>query len=168
MKNFKLSRILAAEFTAAMVLLAAAGNALPTTHFVDANSTNATPPYTNWASAATNIQDAVDAAVVDEQIVVTNGLYASGSRSNTFGPNRVVVDKPLALRSVNGPSATTIVGSSSVFPVRCVYLTNGASLSGFTLTRGGNPYVGGGAFCASSEVVISNCVVSSNSAWVMG
>ena len=30
--------------------------------YVDLNSTNATPPYTNWSTAAKDIQSAVDAA----------------------------------------------------------------------------------------------------------
>src|SRR6266403_1662292 len=34
-------------------------SALADMHYVDVNSTNATPPYTNWTTAATNIQDAV-------------------------------------------------------------------------------------------------------------
>jgi len=65
-------------------------------HYVDLNSTNATPPYTNWTIAATNIQDAVDAAVAGDEIVVTNGIYASGQRivGGDFTPNRVTADKP--------------------------------------------------------------------------
>jgi hypothetical protein len=132
---------------AAGPLLAIVGNTVAATHYVDVNSTISSPPYTNWATAATNIQDAVDAAVPGDEITVTNGRY-----------NRVSVGKPLSLRSVNGPESTIIDGGGSG---RCVYLTNGASLSGFTLTNGfvyGN--AGGGLLCGSGNSVVSNCVVT--------
>ena len=162
MNNLNHSRILAARLFAAALLLVSAGSALAAVRYVDVNSTNATPPYTNWATAATNIQDAVDAAVAGDEIVVTNGIYATGGRTiDGTTTNRVAVDKPLSLRSVNGPQFTTIDGGHSN---RCVYLTNGASLSGFTLTNG-RAHVGGGLWCESTNAVVSNCVVSGNSSF---
>src|SRR5215471_21468817 len=84
-------------FTASLLL---AFNTFAATLYVDQNSTNATPPYTSWATAATNIQDAVGAAVAGDDVVVTNGTYAGG----------VSINKPMIVRSVTGAEFTTIAG----------------------------------------------------------
>jgi hypothetical protein len=117
-------------------------------------STNPVPPYSNWETAAMNIQDAVDAALPGEAVLVTNGVYAGG----------VAAAKPVMLLSVNGPEPTVIDGGGSV---RCVSLVNGASLSGFTLTDG-IADSGGGVWCESSTAIVSNCVLAANSAYSGG
>jgi hypothetical protein len=127
-------------------------SALAGVHYVDVSSTNATPPYTNWATAATNIQAAVNTAVTGDEVVVTNGIYSP-----------VYVDKPLVLRSVNGPQSSIIDGQRISFEP-CAVLTSGTSLSGFTLTGG---YVdsavgGAGVYCESATAVVSNCIVTDN------
>ena len=101
--------------------------------YVAAGSLNPLPPYLSWATAATNIQQAVDATGPGAEIVVANGVYGGG----------LVVANPLALRSVNGPKVTVINGGGTN---RCVSLTDGASLTGFTLTNGYATY-GGGVWC---------------------
>ena len=73
--------------------------------------------------------------------------------------NRVLLDKPLSLRSVNGAQFTTISGGG----LRCAYVANGATLSGFTLA-GGSAAVGAGLCCESLNVVVSNCVLVANRA----
>ena len=67
-----------AKLLASALLMAKVGSALAAVHYVDVNSTNATPPYASWATAATNIQDGVDVAASGDEIVVTNGIYRNG------------------------------------------------------------------------------------------
>jgi hypothetical protein len=149
------------------------------TLYVDVNSTNPIPPYSDWSSSAQTIQDAVDAATNGDLVLVTNGVYQTGGRV-VYGAltNRVVVTKPLILQSVNGPAFTAIQGFQQSYgpaAVRCIYLTNGAILSGFTLTNGGTLTVsdstdsrGAGAWCESQSVLITNCIFGGNKSWGSG
>ena len=71
-----------------------------------------------------------------------------------------------------------IQGDTGSGAVRCVYLISNTMLAGFTLTNGqtaASGYVndkqvqsGGGVFCESSSVVVSNCVLVGNSAYIQG
>jgi hypothetical protein len=150
--------------------------------YVDAGSGNPTPPYVSWDTAATNIQDAIDAAVAGDLVLVTNGVYGFGGRV-VYGviTNRVALMKPLVVQNVNGPNVTVILGrqipnqtgpfgnTNGFLSLRCTYVTNAAVLSGFTLTNGGTWFQasdardrsGGGAWC-ETNAMISNCTIVSN------
>ena len=179
-RNFR--TITPARFLAATAALglALALNTSAGVLYVDLNNASPVLPYASWATAATNIQDAVDAASPGDQILVTNGVYQTGGRvvSPYLLTNRVAVTKPLSLQSVNGPAVTVIQGyqmpgvTNGTSAIRCVYLTNGASLTGFTLTNGAtrnfgdsyNEQSGGGVWCESTRAVLSNCMLAGNAA----
>ena len=129
--------------------------------FVDLNSTNATPPYTNWVTAATNIQDAVDVAQPGDTVLVTNGVYAAGSRGvlGLLTINRLVIDKAITVQSFNGPQETLIDGARTF---RCAYLGTNAILSGFTLKNGYTAADEGGGVWSKSSGVATNCVFTGN------
>jgi hypothetical protein len=151
----------------------------PPLSYVDPGSTNPVTPFSSWETAATNIQDAVDAVIFGARIVVTNGAYRSGGRV-MYGSlsNRLAITKPVVVESFNGPAVTLIEGNPGVgdTAVRCVYLTNGATLRGFTLLSGatraaGDSYKeqsGGGVWCESTNALVADCVLVSNSASLLG
>jgi len=167
---------------AAGSLVCAALAASATTRYVNLKNPAPAPPYTSWSGAATNIQHAIDQAVAGDEILVTNGVYATGGRT-VFGTmtNRVAINKAVTVRSVNGPLLTIIEGrvvagtTNGDGAIRCVYVGPNAVLSGFTLTNGhtradGDYYQeqsGGGAWCETSGVV-TNCTLSGNSAYYSG
>ncbi|HEX4645102.1 MAG TPA: hypothetical protein VH598_05785, partial [Verrucomicrobiae bacterium] len=144
------------------------------TLYVSLTSTNPTPPYADWSTAATNIQDAVDASSSSDWVWVTNGVYQFGGRLVSSASNRVAVTKAVTVASVNGPQATVILGTTgggNRSSVRCAYLTNGATLAGFTLTNGvfpagqfagAVPSRGGGVFCQSVAAMLTNCIITAN------
>lgn len=164
-------------------LLFFATNVFAKVHYVDLNSTNPTPPFSDWSTAATNIQSALDLATNGDMVLVTNGIYQVGGR---IGPgsltNRVVVSSGVTLQSVNGPAYTTILGyqvpgtTNGVSAIRCAYLNDSAVLSGFTLTNGatfpGLPaqpdWFGGGVYCGTYNAIVTNCVIAGNASAVEG
>jgi hypothetical protein len=146
------------------------------------NSPNPSPPYTNWLMAAHSIQEAINTAVAGDTVLVTNGVYATGGRAVSGSlTNRVAIDKAITVQSVAGPAVTVIVGAAAPGggngdgAVRCAYVGTNAVLSGFTLTNGHTRASGdltterngGGIWCADSGVV-TNCVLTSNSASAYG
>jgi PKD repeat protein len=153
-------------------------SALGVTHYVNLSNPAPSSPYTSWATASANIQNAIDVSSAGDLILVTNGLYQTGGRVIYGTSNRVAVTKAVAVQSVNGPATTVIQGwqvPGTIFgnaAVRCVYLTNNASLSGFTLSNGATwntgdsvqQQSGGAVWCASTSAVVSNCVLVANAA----
>src|SRR5205807_1248815 len=89
--------------------------------------------------------------------------------------NRVALTKAITVQSVNGPAVTSIEGFQTpgsingAVSVRCAWLTNRATLSGFTLTNGATLSTtpdnnGGGAFCWSTNATLTNCLIFGNAA----
>jgi len=126
--------------------------------YVWQDSPNPTPPFTNWATAAHSITNAIAAVAPLDQIVVTNGTY----------PGTLNIDKPLTLVSVNGPQVTIInagYNSGPAFDSGSVTLVDGASLSGFTVTNGSGAPNGAGVWCLTTNAFVTNCVISGNASW---
>lgn len=134
-------------------------------------------PFTNWVTAATSLQAAVDASISGDFIWVTDGVYRAGATITPGGmlSNRVVITNDITLQSVNGRDVTIIEGTGPLGSnaVRCVYMAAG-TLRGFTLTNGFTQTAGtqtldrcgGGVFAVSGRV--EECLISGNAAGYSG
>ncbi|NCC94921.1 MAG: choice-of-anchor D domain-containing protein, partial [Opitutae bacterium] len=126
-------------------------------HYVSHWGSNV-PPYTSWETAATNLMDAVNVASNGATIWVSNGVYRTGSGTGGGLDARVMLTRPLVLRSVNGASNTFIEGAAhsrdeplGPGAVRGVYMTDGV-LDGFTLRHGHTDSGGGESANAGAGV----------------
>jgi len=96
--------------------------------FVWQTAPSSGPPYTNWNSAATNIWDAVNAALDGETVWVTNGTYGL--------TNAITITKGITLRSVNGKLVTTLTRGTAN-GIRLLILSNSSVVvDGFSVTNG--------------------------------
>ncbi len=155
------------------------------THYVVLNNPGAESNYTSWATAAANIQDAVDAAAASDVVLVSNGTYNAGGRTEGAYTltNRVLVTKVLELRAVSTNPADTIIegaadpdgiNGNGPAAVRALRLTvTGAKIVNFTI-RNGHTQTNGdiaaeqsgggilGHWPSVSNCVIENCGARAN------
>jgi hypothetical protein len=162
-----------------VVLAAAVARTHAATYYVNATNPSPTYPYTSWATAAQTIKDAVGAALPGSTVIVAAAYYQTDWGVMPTGNirSRVVVNKPLTLKSASGASNTYIVGASSpsgwygcgASAIRCVsVVTSDVHVIGFTLSGGHTltsgvsdvDQCGGGAWVATecARVVFQDCI----------
>lgn len=150
----------------------------PTVYVARAGSNTSRYPYSTWGTAASNIQDGVNAAVPGATVLLSNGTWMIGAD--------VMLTNAITVTSLNGPSATIISSSTRAFFVdhpgaivdgfflrhtgqysgigNVVYLRFGTVrncfLTGGNLNSGGSGTGGAGAFVLYG--MISNCTVYAN------
>ncbi|HOW96688.1 MAG TPA: choice-of-anchor Q domain-containing protein [Kiritimatiellia bacterium] len=142
----------------------AVGASAQTTRYVVPVNPGAAAPYTNWVTAATNVQDAVSAATAGDTVWVSNGTYYLGSP--------LEITKGVTARSVNGFEATVLDAQYPVRTNRCLYMNHPAGVvDGFTVRGGHAPgdyfdfpgNCGGGVFFNNGGCV-RRCRITGNSA----
>ena len=166
---------------AVLLLLSFTALAVPQTLLVDVKSQAANPDGQSRATAYPTIQAAIDAANVDDTVLVYPGEYKTGSKTGldydsskgSSDAARVVVWKRLTLKSVEGRDGTLIVGAKAFSSnkltesgtVRCIEVTPDAAksvISGFTLASGGSCVSGGaGIKCPDDKrVYVCDCSIT--------
>ena len=138
-------------------------NCIGATHYVSTNGAGQSP-YTNWANAATNLQDAVNVArtnAAPRTVWVSNGTY--------YLANQVTVDSTVTVASVNGRDVTIVDGNYPNVTNRCFNLSKEAILDGFTVRNGcALSSGGGGIYGNNAGTRVQNCRIIANIATNQG
>ncbi len=108
-----------------LFLLAAAVWADAATNYVSVHGAH-TLPFDTWATAATNVEAAIDAALSHGTVVVSNGIYACN----------VVLLRAVTLRSAAGPQATILDGGQRGAVITCADPAGEIVIAGFTIQNG--------------------------------
>jgi len=130
--------------------------------FVVSTNPLAEPPYTNWIMAATNIQNAINAATNNDTIWISNGVYLLTNQITLSS----VSNNYMLIRSVNGPEVTIIDANNYAgkpMTNRCLNIGSAGNntFSGLTFANGRTTKPGGGVAFAQTTI-ISNCIFISN------
>ena len=136
-------------FRAALISLFITSTALATTWTVDDDG----------KADFDNIQDAIDAALDGDEIIVMPGTY-TGSGDYAVNMN----GKAILLRSQNGAEDTIISGQGQRVVIHCGNNETASTIiSGFKIIDGNSTF-GGGIRCSVASPIIENCIFENNMA----
>ena len=169
-------------FTMPLTNITLTANYLLLTAYADATRPDDSGIGNSWLNAKKTIQAAVDSVAPGGLVLVTNGVYSTGSTTtpNYSQMNRVCITKPVTVQSINGPEVTIIKGSKGADDtdaVRGVFITDGCSLHGFTITdcstmnnSEADYYydLSGGGIWMTTNCLVSDCIVSNNNSRATG
>lgn len=121
------------------------------TRYVSLTGSN-TAPYTSLATAATNIQTAINASVNGDEILVNDGTYVLSTKIN--------IVKGITVKSINGPTAVIVDGNNVT---KCFEIDHAdAVLDGFTIQNGKNISSFGGGVNIKNGGTVRNCSIRDN------
>ena len=138
-------------------------------HYAAKNGQTPSGNYSSWLTAASNIQDAVNAAATNDTVWIGSGRYTvPPAATNYLGTNVVFINRPLVLRSSNGtPEAVVIDGGGTnrgiAWYIR-VTSTNMFVLDGLTISNCLGLSLGGGIYYEQFPYtgVVRNCIICDN------
>ena len=123
--------------------------------YVDVSNAVPVAPYTNWSTAATNIQNAINWANSGDLINVRPGVY------RTTNAVEIPSGKTLTLRSTTSRAAVLDAQRRSI---GLMISSSNSVVEGFTIRNGTNDSYGGGIYMSSPSTV-RDCLVVSNQAY---
>jgi len=150
--------------TAVFVCLAVSVSNAANTIYVDAASPN-DPGTGTSEDPFRRIQDGIDYAVSDDNVVIRPGVY-TGPGNYDLDPN----GKSIIICS-NDPNDPDIIAQTIIDPNRAgrgFYIHTGEDancvISGLTIKNAYNAETGAGIYCYKSNPTISNCIIKDNMA----
>lgn len=150
-----ISRFLQTVGLSVLLVSASASSARARTNYVSLTGANISP-YTSWATAARNIQSAIDVCALNgDTVLVHTGTYYTASS--------IIVDLNADVVAVYGPTNTFVCRTGPVKHHVFWISSSNAVVSGFTITNGATSYPtkGGGVYCAGGT--LKNCIVTGSS-----